>query len=84
MPELPEAETISSMLDAQLRGKTIKKIKINSPKQFIGSPAKIIGKKITKIRRLGKQIVIYLDHKPGLLLHLKMTGQLLLQDARKK
>lgn len=84
MPELPEVETISSLLDTQLRGKTIKKIKINSPKQFIGSPAKIIGKKITKIKRLGKQIVIYLNHEPGLLIHLKLTGQLLLQNTLEK
>jgi len=84
MPELPEAQTISLMLNSQLKGKTIKKVELVNPKQFIGSPSKIIGKKITKVERLGKQIVLYLDHKPTLLIHLKMTGQLIFQNTPEK
>ncbi len=84
MPELPEAQTISLMLNSQLKGKIIKKVELVNPKQFIGSPSKIIGKKITKVERLGKQIVFYLDNQPTLLIHLKMTGQLIFQNTPEK
>lgn len=76
MPELPEVETIKKFLEKKLIGQRIEKVKILSPKQFLGSPQKIKGLEIKKIKRRAKLLVIYLEKNLYLLIHLKLTGQL--------
>ena len=77
MPELPEVEVVKLFLEPKLLHKTITKIEILSPKSFIGDSSLVIGQKITKFSRLGKQLSIYLSNQLILLVHLKMTGQLI-------
>ncbi|MCX5642007.1 MAG: DNA-formamidopyrimidine glycosylase [Candidatus Omnitrophica bacterium] len=87
MPELPEVETIRRQLVKEVVGKRIQAVKILVPKLIKEiSPAlfrkKVIGLKITDIRRRGKYLIFDLDlrnNKPSLYLqaHLKLTGQLL-------
>lgn len=77
MPELPEVETIRLFLSKKLPGKTISKIEILSSKSFSGDPKKIIGQKIIRLTRVGKQLSIHLSNNLILLVHLKMTGQLI-------
>lgn len=77
MPELPEVEVVKLFLEPKLLHKTITKIEILSPKSFIGDSSLVIGQKITKFSRLGKQLSIYLSNHLILLVHLKMTGQLI-------
>lgn len=83
MPELPEVETIRRGLENNLVGKTFSNLEIISPKparsggSFVGDPKILIGKKIISLSRIGKQISIHLSNNCLLLIHLKMTGQLI-------
>ncbi|MGB4704821.1 MAG: bifunctional DNA-formamidopyrimidine glycosylase/DNA-(apurinic or apyrimidinic site) lyase [Candidatus Saccharicenans sp.] len=84
MPELPEVETVVRDLRAALRGKKIKEMVFFSPhlekRQPASAPApdRYLGKKIVEIRRRGKMIIFEIEGGLGLLVHLKMTGQLIL------
>lgn len=81
MPELPEVETIRIGLARLLPGKTIAKADcINSPKSFPNDTATVqeflLGAKITQVRRRAKVLLIDLQTDYTLVIHLKMTGQL--------
>ncbi len=76
MPELPEVETIKLVLQRKIIGLKITKIQILSPKSFIGNPNLAEGQKVLKIDRFAKLLAIDLD-RISLLIHLKMTGQLI-------
>ena len=79
MPELPEVEVVKLFLEQKLLHKTITKLEVLNPKSFIGNPKLVEGQKITKFSRTGKQLSIYLSNQLILLVHLKMTGQLIYQ-----
>jgi formamidopyrimidine-DNA glycosylase len=79
MPELPEVEVVKLFLEQKLLRKTITKLEILNHKSFIGDPKLVKGQKITKFSRTGKQLSIYLSNQLILLVHLKMTGQLIYQ-----
>ena len=74
MPELPEVETIRRGLSKFILKKNLKKTTILCEKSFIGKP---ITGKVIGIRRFGKALIIDLDNKNSLMLHLRMTGQLI-------
>jgi formamidopyrimidine-DNA glycosylase len=82
MPELPEVETVVRRLQSSLLDKKIQKVQILTPK--IVRPAsgrftkELQGAIIREIRRKGKFILMDLDPEGTLVLHLKMTGQVLL------
>jgi len=78
MPELPEVEVVRLFLEPYLVGSTVTHLEILTPKSFVGSPKLVEGQKITKLTRVGKQLSIYLNNGLILLVHLKMTGQLIL------
>ncbi len=86
MPELPEVETITRKLDAVLPGKVIKKITLLHPKPWQGArPESLTGYLITQVSRRAKVIRIHLKHPEtsqtsNILVHLKMTGQLIYVD----
>src|SRR3989337_3889984 len=84
MPELPEVETIRRQLQRALVGQKIKKVEILHPKSFLGSPAKVLGKKIVAVKRKAKTIWIDLEGDLNLLIHLKMTGQLIVDGKAGK
>lgn len=77
MPELPEVETIKLQLEKRLVGCKIIEVDIRTPKSFPDDEKLIIGAKIKALRRFGKVVVIDLDNKYSILVHLKLTGQLL-------
>lgn len=84
MPELPEVQTIVSELDNKISGKTIKsatifKLQSVRPmnKKFVQG---VIKHKVLGVTRRAKMIIIELSGKKYLLIHLKMTGQLVFQD----
>jgi len=81
MPELPEVEVVKLFLENKLLNKKISTIQILNSKSFIGDPEKIINQQIVKFTRLGKQLSIHLSNNLILLVHLKMTGQLILGDT---
>jgi len=74
MPELPEVETIRRGLNQFILNKKIKKITTLCEKSFVGTPS--IGK-VKAIRRFGKALVLDLDNQNSLMIHLRMTGQLI-------
>ena len=84
MPELPEVEVVRIFLEEFLTGKTITDLEVLNPKSFIGDPKKIIGQSISAFSRHGKQLSIKLSGGDLLLVHLKMTGQLILQKKDQK
>jgi len=80
MPELPEVETIARRLQSVITGKQIQSLNIHHPKSFVGNVAHIEGSTITDVARQAKIITIHLTGTHSLLVHLKMTGQLIYQD----
>ncbi len=77
MPELPEVETVKSRLEDLLVGQVIDDVKILKKKSFQGLPQQIVGNSIDAVSRKAKLIKINLAGKYNLLIHLKMTGQLI-------
>ncbi len=80
MPELPEVETIKIGLAKLLPGRIIKSAKYDWPKSFPNAKADVdkflVGAEITKVRRRAKVLLIDLSSDYSLVIHLKMTGQL--------
>jgi formamidopyrimidine-DNA glycosylase len=80
MPELPEVETIKVGLAKLLPGKVIKDVWFDWEKSFPNAPADVakflVGAKIEKVRRRAKVLIIELSDGWALIVHLKMTGQL--------
>lgn len=87
MPELPEVETIRIGLAKLLPGKAIKDVWHDWPKSFPNAPADVarflIGSKIKSITRRGKVLIIELSSGYSLVIHLKMTGQLVFRGDQK-
>ena len=82
MPELPEVQTIVNQLKENLVGKTIQSVEIRLPKLWFGNVEELRGAKIIDVRRRAKMILIKLGHGKNLVVHLKMTGQLIYSDAQ--
>ena len=85
MPELPEVETITRQLQHVAVGKKISAVEVYHPKSLHGDKKILIGQKIKTIERKAKIIIIRFETKfPLLLIHLKMTGQLIYIDKHKR
>jgi len=80
MPELPEVETVRLGLEELIVSKTIKSVDSNWPKSFPNDPLEVrkfvVGSQITGINRRAKILIINLSSGYSLVIHLKMTGQL--------
>jgi len=88
MPELPEVETIRIGLGELLPGLVVKDVWHDWPKSFPNSPADVtrflVGAKIRHIRRRAKVLIIELSSGYSLVIHLKMTGQLVFVPKTQK
>ncbi len=84
MPELPEVETLKLGLQKYVVGHNILNIEVRVPKLFTGEKKKIIGAKITGVKRIGKGLIIELNNNFCLAVHLKMTGQMIYQGKETK
>jgi formamidopyrimidine-DNA glycosylase len=80
MPELPEVETIRVGLSRLLPGKVVKDVWHDWPKSFPNAPADVArflaGAIIINVRRRAKVLIIELSSEYSLVIHLRMTGQL--------
>lgn len=80
MPELPEVETVKRGLARLLPGKVLLKVEFDWPKSFPNSPIDVdtflIGATVKEVRRRAKVLIIDLSSNYSLIIHLKMTGQL--------
>lgn len=83
MPELPEVEVICRRLAPKIRGVRIREIWASGKKlRRQLSPADLEhlpGRQITDLSRRGKYLLLHLEDHSRLLVHLGMTGRLLLQ-----
>lgn len=79
MPELPEVESIRLQLEKFLIGHKIVSLEVKNRKIFADDEKEILGAKFITARRFGKVIVLDLDNSKSLMIHVKMTGQLLYQ-----
>lgn len=85
MPELPEVETIRKQLDEVLKDKVVRKIEVLREKSFSGEPKKLEGWRISDVLRKSKVIEILFQGKGDMVIvHLKMTGQLIYVDGDKR
>lgn len=88
MPELPEVETIRRELKPVVLNKKIIKAKIFRP-DVVGYPSpkdfekEIKGKRIRDLSRRAKYLIFKLNSKTELIIHLRLSGQLLITDADK-
>lgn len=86
MPELPEVETVRRGLNLLIIGKKIKAAATDSEKSFPNSAADVseflVGAKITNIRRRAKVLLIDLSTEYTIVVHLKMTGQLVFRGEQ--
>ena len=87
MPELPEVETVVRTLRPALTGRRILNAEFLGLRVLIGEPnataRNLTGRRIKSVERFGKFIGIRLD-KGWLVVHLGMTGKLLVNGARAK
>jgi len=86
MPELPEVQTIVDDLNRKIRGKTVVDFLTDWPKTIkypvLKFRKEIVGKKILNIQRRGKNLLFFLDNGKVMLVHLKMTGHLLVKSSQ--
>lgn len=80
MPELPEVETIRRGLYELIVGKVVTQVEHDVPKSFPNAAADadefLIGAMVMNVRRRAKVLIIDLSSDYSLLVHLKMTGQM--------
>ena len=84
MPELPEVETVVRGLRDDMQGRTFTGATVEWPGELdtLGPEEfadRLVGQRVEGMRRRGKYIIFDLDH-DALLVHLKMTGRLYIQD----
>jgi len=83
LPELPEVETIKNELAPTVVGRCINGVTLDW-KGMVAYPAAkefckgVIGRKIIYLNRRGKYLIFNLDNGDSLIIHLKMTGALIL------
>lgn len=86
MPELPEVETIRRQLAPHVEGRTITRLEILDPRWTLPlAPGEVVdavqGREIERLGRRGKYFIFELTDDVFLLVHLRMTGNLLLDPA---
>ncbi len=87
MPELPEVETIRRELEPHLVGKrfvaaSVRDTKIVSPLTAEQFQAQLVGQRIESLRRRGKYLIFRLSNGKRMVIHLRMSGTLLLDPPQ--
>jgi formamidopyrimidine-DNA glycosylase len=81
MPELPEVETVMRGLAARLAGRTIRRAGVARPDLRWAFPrdlaARLTGARVLGFRRRAKYLLMRLDRGESLLIHLGMSGRIL-------
>jgi len=87
MPELPEVETIKSELYPHIIGRRFTEVTVLDAK-LVRQPSaeefrqKLTGQKINNLERRGKYLIFQLSSGEVLIIHLKMSGALLLNSEQ--
>jgi formamidopyrimidine-DNA glycosylase len=82
MPELPEVETVRARLEPKLVGRRLERVEIfdsrlTRPDDPAGVAAELEGERVAALDRRGKYLIVRFESGRVLLIHLRMTGQLL-------
>jgi formamidopyrimidine-DNA glycosylase len=82
MPELPEVETVRARLEPVLVGRSLERVEIHDPRLTRPfDPARVAaeleGERIAAVDRRGKYLIVRFESGRVLLIHLRMTGNLL-------
>jgi len=81
MPELPEVETVKAGIAPVMEGHVIAQTDVNRPDLRWPFPAQMVerltGKRVLGLRRRSKYILVDLDSAETLLIHLGMSGRML-------
>jgi formamidopyrimidine-DNA glycosylase len=85
MPELPEVETVMRGLQARLEGRVLLRAVARRPDLRWPLPpglvARLTGARVTSFRRRAKYILMRLDSGWSVLIHLGMSGRMLVEPA---
>ena len=86
MPELPEVETIKRHLAPHVEGRTIDRMEVPDPRWCDPAPpqelaAAVEGRRIERLTRRGKYLDWELEDEVHVVMHLRMTGNILLVKA---
>jgi formamidopyrimidine-DNA glycosylase len=86
MPELPEVETVRAHLEPHLSGRTFERVEIlderlTRPLDPVSVAAELTGERVAAVERRGKYLVVRFVSGRVLLIHLRMTGSLLVRGA---
>ena len=86
MPELPEIETIKNVVEPQIQGLTIENVLVSRPEVIVHPTAdefceNVTGRTISSMARRGKFLIVNLDNQSRIILHLRMTGCLLVTSS---
>src|SRR3954453_10015243 len=86
MPELPEVETIRRQLEPEITGRRIVAAEVlderwTRPEPPADVERALAGRTIERVERRGKYLLLRLEGDRTLAMHLRMTGNLLLEDG---
>jgi formamidopyrimidine-DNA glycosylase len=86
MPELPEVETVVRQLEPEVEGHRVERLEVLDPRWSRPVPPQELGKAvgggtIERLGRRGKYILMHLDGGRTLVMHLRMTGNLILREG---
>lgn len=82
MPELPEVETVRRRLEPVLVGRRFEHVEIGDarltrPEDPVEVAAELIGERVAAVERRGKYLIVRFESGRVLLIHLRMTGNVL-------
>jgi formamidopyrimidine-DNA glycosylase len=88
VPELPEVETIRRQLAPALVGRRIVDVRVLDERWTRPEPPRVVeaaleGRRIESVDRRGKYLIVGLEGDRFLVMHLRMTGNLLLAGAER-
>lgn len=86
VPELPEVETVRAGLEPVMAGRVIARVTVNRPDLRFALPERmaerLTGAGVLRLRRRSKYILVDLSTEETLLIHLGMSGRLLVSSDR--
>ena len=82
MPELPEVETVRRRLEPVLVGRRFERVEIDDarltrPEDPVEVAAELVGERVAAVERRGKYLIVRFESRRVLLIHLRMTGNVL-------
>ena len=88
MPELPEVETVCRGLAKVIKGAVLRHVEVNRPDLRLPIPENMSqhlkGVRVVSLARRAKYILIKMDNDETLLLHLGMSGRMIIQRGRER